>query len=445
MASSSNFESLGGTPEASEFGAALREMRAAHNTDMSTVASTLRIRQVYLEAIEDGRFDDLPGPTYAAGFVRAYAEYLGLDISETMQRYRDVTGNASAQAPLVAPSPVVEGRMPTGFILLVAAVLAATAYGSWYYLSLNGRDAGDLVAKLPQRIADMVGLSSEEEAKVMTPPPAVNVPETVMSEAAPPVVEPAATAAAAEESAAGRRSMTESAPGTIVNTDAVSEVAAAVPSEMSPAPAATPSETDTSRQTASTTPDNRAVDNAPEEPTAASNDQPPPAREVAAAPPVAVAPVTPAESAAPAIESVVSPAASPVASRVADQAEMLASVDRNEAPTLAALAPQQAALPEPPATVVIQATSRVVLRATAISWVELRDVAGKRVFSRLLKKGEIYNVPAQSGITLATGNAGALDILVDGQVISPIGPLGAVRRDVLLEPGALLERRPGGR
>jgi cytoskeleton protein RodZ len=124
---------------------------------------------------------------------------------------------------------------------------------------------------------------------------------------------------------------------------------------------------------------------------------------------------------------------------------MLASVDRNEAPTLAALAPQQAALPEPPATVVIQATSRVVLRATAISWVELRDVAGKRVFSRLLKKGEIYNVPAQSGITLATGNAGALDILVDGQVISPIGPLGAVRRDVLLEPGALLERRPGGR
>ena len=58
--------------------------------------------------------------------------------------------------------------------------------------------------------------------------------------------------------------------------------------------------------------------------------------------------------------------------------------------------------------------------------------------ARLMKKGEIYNVPAQSGITLATGNAGALDILVDGQVISPIGPPGSVRRDVLLEPAALL-------
>ena len=88
--------------------------------------------------------------------------------------------------------------------------------------------------------------------------------------------------------------------------------------------------------------------------------------------------------------------------------------------------------PEPP--------SRVVLRATAISWVELRDANGKRVFSRLLKKGETYNVPGRNGITLATGNAGAVDILVDGQTIGPLGPIGAVRRDVLLEPAALLRR-----
>ena len=87
-----------------------------------------------------------------------------------------------------------------------------------------------------------------------------------------------------------------------------------------------------------------------------------------------------------------------------------------------------------------ETTSRVILRATAISWVELRDANGKRVFSRLLKKGETYNVPGRGGITLATGNAGALDVLVDGQTIGPLGPVGAVRRNVLLEPAALLER-----
>ena len=67
------------------------------------------------------------------------------------------------------------------------------------------------------------------------------------------------------------------------------------------------------------------------------------------------------------------------------------------------------------------------------------------IFSRLLKKGETYNVPNQYGITLATGNAGALDILVDGQSIAPIGPTGAVRRNVLIEPAALIQREPGAR
>ena len=140
----------------------MRDMRLAHKADLETVASTLRIRQVYLQAIEDGRFSDLPGPTYAAGFVRAYAEFLGLDIPETMRRYREAALGSDRQAPLVAPSPVVEGTMPTGFILLVAAVLAAVGYGSWYYLSLHGRDVGNIVAQIPQQMAEIVGLESTQ-------------------------------------------------------------------------------------------------------------------------------------------------------------------------------------------------------------------------------------------------------------------------------------------
>ena len=160
----------------------MRDMRVAHDTDLSAVAAALRIRQPYLQAIEEGRFDDLPGPTYAAGFVRAYAEYLGLEIGEVMRRYREVTRDGAAQAPLVAPLPVAEGRMPTGFILLVAAVLAAVAYGSWYYLTLQGRDAGDLVASLPQRIADMVGMDrSAGKTPAPAPKPAPKLaPESVV-------------------------------------------------------------------------------------------------------------------------------------------------------------------------------------------------------------------------------------------------------------------------
>ena len=72
-------ETVGDRHQAAELGAVLREMRLAHGRTPANVAADLRIRQVYIAAMEDGRFDDLPGPTYAVGFVRAYADYLGLD------------------------------------------------------------------------------------------------------------------------------------------------------------------------------------------------------------------------------------------------------------------------------------------------------------------------------------------------------------------------------
>ena len=87
-----------------------------------------------------------------------------------MRRYREVALGSDRQAPLVAPAPVVEGTMPTGFIFLVAAFLAAAAYGSWYYLTLNGRDAGDIVAQIPQQIVEIVGLDSNTREKPVSPP-----------------------------------------------------------------------------------------------------------------------------------------------------------------------------------------------------------------------------------------------------------------------------------
>ena len=57
----------------------LAEERGRQGVDQREVAASLRIRLSYIQAIEDGRFGDLPGPTYAIGFIRAYASYLGLD------------------------------------------------------------------------------------------------------------------------------------------------------------------------------------------------------------------------------------------------------------------------------------------------------------------------------------------------------------------------------
>jgi len=59
------------------------------------------------------------------------------------------------------------------------------------------------------------------------------------------------------------------------------------------------------------------------------------------------------------------------------------------------------------------------------------------VFARVLKAGESYRVP-RSGLSMRTGNAGALTVLVDGKAAPSLGPIGTLRRDVALEPEALL-------
>jgi cytoskeleton protein RodZ len=55
----------------------------------------------------------------------------------------------------------------------------------------------------------------------------------------------------------------------------------------------------------------------------------------------------------------------------------------------------------------------------------------------VLKSGEVYTVPARQGLSLRTGNAGALEIAVDGKAAPSIGGIGALRRDVALDPGEL--------
>ena len=81
--------------------------------------------------------------------------------------------------------------------------------------------------------------------------------------------------------------------------------------------------------------------------------------------------------------------------------------------------------------------SRVVIRAAEDSWVEVRDGEGELLLTRVLREGDRYHVPDRAGLTLVTGNAGALKFSVDGDEVADIGPPGTVRRNVRLDPQAL--------
>jgi cytoskeleton protein RodZ len=85
---------------------------------------------------------------------------------------------------------------------------------------------------------------------------------------------------------------------------------------------------------------------------------------------------------------------------------------------------------------------RISIHAKFDTWVEVRRGGGAPVFSKLMKAGETFEVPAQPGYKLSTGNAAGIDLLVDGQRLSPLGKAGAVKKNIALEPDALL-KAPG--
>ena len=66
---------------AGDGGQDLRAARLRRGDDLATVSRALKIRKDHLEAVEEDRLGGLPGKTYAIGFVRSYAGYLGLDAS----------------------------------------------------------------------------------------------------------------------------------------------------------------------------------------------------------------------------------------------------------------------------------------------------------------------------------------------------------------------------
>lgn len=84
-----------------------------------------------------------------------------------------------------------------------------------------------------------------------------------------------------------------------------------------------------------------------------------------------------------------------------------------------------------------EAPRRFALIAGADTWVQITDLGGNVTYTGILSPGEAYNIPAEQGLRLKTGNAGGLFIEVDGQRFGPLGSSGAVMRNVVLSPGAV--------
>lgn len=328
---------LASGPPATGVGQTLKAAREKMGKQLPEVATQLRIRQPFLAALEDSRHKDLPGGTYAVGFLRTYAEFLALDGEEMVRRFRaEAAGDLHSRSELIFPSPASEGRVPGGAVLFLGILLAGIGYGSWYWLSARESSVAELVPALPDRLA-----SALNRQAALTGEP----------------VKPAETAVKPDEAKPGETKPGEAPPKAADTPSAAAP--AAVKEEMVP-----PAEDD---------------DKHPE-------------------------PAKPADA-------VKADAAKPVAVK-----------------------------PEPTKTIGQEHTdSRITLTAAADDcWVQVREIDGQLLLSRLLRKGESYMVPNRPGLTLMVGNAGALDVVVDGKKAQSLGTSGQVRRDIKLDVEKLL-------
>ncbi|MFL5943778.1 MAG: helix-turn-helix domain-containing protein [Gaiellaceae bacterium] len=116
-----------------EIGGSLREARLKRGLSSADVQKAIRIRDRYLQALEEERWELLPGDAYVKGFLRTYADYLGLDGSLYVDEYN--SRYARHDEPTLVPQRFERRRRSNGggllrplvVVAVVVAVVAAVA------------------------------------------------------------------------------------------------------------------------------------------------------------------------------------------------------------------------------------------------------------------------------------------------------------------------------
>jgi cytoskeleton protein RodZ len=122
-----------------EIGGSLREARLKRDLTPADVQKAIRIRDRYLQALEEERWELLPGDAYVKGFLRTYADYLGLDGNLYVEEYN--SRFAQPEEPQLVPERFARTRVPfagVGFlppllavIIIVAIVGAVAVVAAW--------------------------------------------------------------------------------------------------------------------------------------------------------------------------------------------------------------------------------------------------------------------------------------------------------------------------
>lgn len=113
-------------------GLLLKEIRIKQGKTIPEISQELCIRKIYLIAIEESDYDNIPEYPYGIGFIRSYADYLGLDGVNIVQMYKEeAEANLRKNNPYFVIEPQVEATVPSKKYLMISLLAVIAIYFAW--------------------------------------------------------------------------------------------------------------------------------------------------------------------------------------------------------------------------------------------------------------------------------------------------------------------------
>ena len=126
------------SPKITKIGAMLKEMRLQKGLKLVDVSKKLCIRKFYLEAIEESNYSEIPPFPYGNGFIRSYANFLGLNSENIIELYKEET-SLSKDKSINILEPQAEATMPNIQHILISLLAIVLIYIGWLFYNQNSR------------------------------------------------------------------------------------------------------------------------------------------------------------------------------------------------------------------------------------------------------------------------------------------------------------------
>lgn len=146
-------------------GSLLKEMRLQKGLRISDVSKKLCIRKIYLEAIEESNYEEIPAFPYGVGFIRSYAEFLGLNSSNIVELYKEET-NSNPNKNIYVLEPQSEANVPNRKYLIISLVGILLVCVLWQLYNSSAEEAYVEEEKVVEEAAEQKPIVVEEYAVV---------------------------------------------------------------------------------------------------------------------------------------------------------------------------------------------------------------------------------------------------------------------------------------